>query len=279
MSRIPAELRSWFFGAADPAPAQSARADDGAIVVLRATERTPANERDPGREAVESDFTIDYVLARVLRDAGVEQWSGSIHDLNDRFGFSNFVLDPGGGGMLIRKQLALSRQIVGGAEVTRIPIVTRDSTDVVQGQFILTMYQRAAAGIDQTWTGLQGDDVLKDYTHAAFKQALDGGLPAFPKPLEEWTKEEFRGLGPEQVWTLKNLDAGRAQLLKIVQLTNPDGAPMFTTRNARQFKSSGRDDIAMAIIYAYLAFVVWLRMGGAAQEGGGLGDEDHGMGW
>lgn len=273
--------RSWFFLAADPAPAQSAKADDGALVILRAEAGAEMLE-DPEREAVPGDFELGFVYARKLRNAGVRQWSGVIHALHDRFSFANIVLDSGagGGGGMIRKELASSRQLYVHEEVERVPIVTRDSVDVVQGQFLLTLAKCLDPGVAALWPGLGGTDVLNDYLHANLKEALDHALLAFPKPRAEWSGVEWGALTVEQQWTVMNLDEARAQLARIVLLTKPDGTPLFTSRNARRFQSSGKDDLAMGCAYAYLAFLVWLKLGGAAGEGGGgLAESDYGDGW
>lgn len=251
---------SWryhYFGAADPAPAQTAEADNGAVAVIRAVDLRPDSDRD--RRAVESDFRLDFVYARVIRNVSTRQWAGFIHRLHDNFGLSGFVLDPGGAGLMIRKDLAEPRQLIDNQEVMRMPIVTRDDSTVVEGRFILTMFRPKDPGIERVWKDCTSSDLLNDFAHAGFKQAMDGRHVTWPRPAKEWIREDVHGWGEEMHWCLKNLDAMRRELVKVTVVTDADGRVQFTRNNARQFVARGRKDIAYAGLYCYVAFRVWLE--------------------
>lgn len=266
------------FGGGDPAPAQTAGADDGVIVVLAAQDRRPQEVREsPGREAVPSDFRLFYPYARVIRDASPREWSGLIHRLNDNFGFNNFALDPGGGGLGIRKELASTRQLIEGVECDRVPLVTRDDVGVVEGRFILTLVSRRDPGIQALWPSLLGDDVLKSQLHTEMYQALHAGLLTLPPKQDDVPRARREAWPDEKRWALSNLEAGVKQLGRVTVITNHDGTQVTTKNGVRKFATTGRDDIAMALIYAYIAFLVWLRMGGAAGEEDGSGSESDEM--
>jgi hypothetical protein len=50
-----------------------------------------------------------------------------------------------------------------------------------------------------------------------------------------------------------------------------DGTFAFTKRNARQFSARGRKDLAYALMYARVAFLVWLKSGEDASQFEGEG--------
>lgn len=259
-------MRRFYFLGVDPAPSQGAKSDDGAIVVLRATPREwVGEESEEGMVRQPSDFFLDFVHARRVRGASAREWSGLIQRDHDRFGLTKICMDPGGGGLLIRRELAEQRQLVEGQEVLRTPIVTEDETRVVVGFFKLVLFKRGDPGIDRVWAGLAGDDVLVDMAHAEFREAIDAGLVAFPAPPEEWDRQSMALWPEEKVWALRNLAAVVSQLQAVVVATRDDGSYLFTRRNARQFSSRKKKDLAYAALYAYVAFLCWLRGDGVEE--------------
>jgi hypothetical protein len=290
----------FFFEGIDPAPSDQQRSDWGALVEGVAIPRiyepsagaAPKRKRDWEFSSNPSDWYFGYVCARVLtvrEKASCRQWSGIIHERHRRFGFEKMLMDPGGGGILVQRELRAPKQLLEGVETEVTPIA--DQVDgpklVARAHFILHMFKRGDPGVEQVWPdpsgsgkSLAGDELLKDAMMSSFKEALDSTAVAFPGPVAEWMAEkrtEVERWGEERSWALKNLDAATVQLKNILVATREDGSHLFTKRGAHIFQSLTRDDIAMAAMLCYGAFLIWLRTdewrwkGNRADRGGFMG--------
>lgn len=268
----------YYFCGFDTAPAQSARADDGAIVVLRATPRHEAEEGALSERA--DDYAESALYARKIRNASARQWSGFLHLLDERFGgFSMIVGDPGGGGLFIRKELGSSRQLIENAERECTPIVTPDDPNApVVAKYTLRLFKRGDTGIESVWPKLAGDDVLNDAAHGALREAIEHGHVVLPPDAREWKRDQVAGWSEERQFALRNLSEMAAQLVNITVATKDDGTYAFTKHNVRMFSARGRKDLAYAFMYAHVAFLIWLRQVGQEEMYGG-GDDSMTMSW
>jgi hypothetical protein len=249
----------------DPAPSESHKSDDGAIVLGLAEPRLVGPEdRLPDNPA---DWTFYFVYARRLtwvERASARQWSGILHSLHQRFRFERLVMDPNQGGTLIKRELILPRQTINGVETDVTPI--GDQVDaprlVARGDFILHLFKRGDPGIESLWPELPGDDNLNDALYSTCKEALDHGQWGWPALYETWKderREELALWSEERVTALQELHRAAGQLQSIVVLTREDGTILFTKRNARQFSALGKKDLALASMYCYCAFLICLR--------------------
>src|ERR1035441_9105425 len=114
----------YFFEGIDPAPSESHKSDDGALVVGVATPRRPP---DPGQAPPEAaaDWFFDFIYARRRtwkEKATARQWSGIIHQHHRRFRFERICMDPNGGGVLIKRELLATKQLVNAVETEVTPI-------------------------------------------------------------------------------------------------------------------------------------------------------------
>jgi len=268
---------AYFFEGVDPAPSDSHRSDQGALVLGAATPRTQPTSSEKEEVTLSdnpADWYFDYVYARVLthrEKATSRQWSGLIHEHHRAFGLEKILMDPGagGGGIFVQRELRSPRQLIQGIETEVTPIA--DQVDgprlVARAHFILHMFKRGDPGIEMVWPGeggrsLAGDELLKDGLYSAMKEAVDGAMVAWPGPTADWYadhKAEVESWTEERRWALKNLDAATKQLGNIMVATKEDGTQLFTARGARQFSSAGRDDIALASMLCRGAFLIWLR--------------------
>ena len=269
-----------FFPGIDPAPSETHKSDDGAIVIGAACPRRPLAKDEPPPQD-EKEWWFDYCYARVFTSKermSARQWSGMIHLLDQRFGFERILMDAGagGGGIYVKRELMAPEQIINGALTTVVPICDLEEGPLLvpRGRFILHMFKRGDPGVDSVWPdpsgsgkSLAGDELLKDALYSSYKTALENHIPAWPPAVGELLatqREETLRWGRERLWALKNLDAGREQLMKIlVETSEKDGEEyqVITQRGARKFHSLGKDDIALAEMYAYGAFRIWLRAG------------------
>lgn len=260
----------FYFEGVDPAPSEGARSDDGACVVIRATPRNwePPNPGEESARSVlsnnEAYWERDVIYARRIRKASARQWSGILHQHHQAFGLSRMAMDPNGGGIFIKRELASGKQLIDGADREMTPIVTLDETFGDVAHFILCMFDRGDKCLKRLWPDLKGDDVLNDVAYSSLKTALDQAQFGLPVPFPEVEPKSMIGWGEDRVWALRNLTKYRGgglmeQLLNFYVMTNPDGTFLFTRNQARQFGCKGKKDFISAFMFANVAFLTWLR--------------------
>src|ERR1039458_9773403 len=176
----------FFFEGVDPAPSDSQRSDQGALVTAAATPRFEMTPETPFSE-VPGDWYFDYVYARVIthqEKLTARQWSGLVHLHHQRFGLERILMDPGsgGGGVLVARELRGPRQLIEGVEMDVVPIC--DQVDgpklVARGHFILNLFKRGDPGVESVWPNvadasksLAGDELLKDALLSSYNEGLD----------------------------------------------------------------------------------------------------------
>jgi hypothetical protein len=262
----------YYFSGVDPAPALGKRSDDGAIAIGKIWPKSP-NEKPNYFSDIPTDWNFGFVGAYRLRKMSARQWSGKIHELHSRYGFTLVAMDPGGGGAYIQMELKSHRQLILAVEREVRPLCTI-SDGLLDGLPILRMVKRGDQGVESMWPRLAGDDMVPDQMHTLFMDALETGGVLFPQPWDKRPGEEKRAIEREwaisDVWSLKNLSAGMGQLAKIRVLVNDKGEWIVTRRGAKQFDSIGKKDIAYSMCYTYLGFRMWLKAGmmGMGMDGG-----------
>ncbi len=260
-----------YFGGYDTAAAQSDRADSAAGAILRAALKQGA---DPEMIRQPSDFDLSFVYARVLRNQSARQQAGVIHHLQDRFGCSGWVLDGGGGGLFVARELRSQVQVIEGSEQTRVPLITRDDREAPLGRAIVSIFRPKDSGVSAVWPTVDSSDGINDFMHQEFRGAIEAGLIGEPPPISEMPREEAEAVSEEMRWVLRNLEAGRKEILAVTVAVREDGSELRTRNGFRQFLARGRKDIAYSKIYAYVAFLIWIALGAS---GGGEGDFGEGI--
>lgn len=259
-----------YFMGGDPAPAQGKKSDDGALAVLKAWPKTaePSNYL--------ADWQAAFVWGQRVRGARAPQWSGIIHTKHQHFNLSEILLDDGGGGQWVYPELALSRQLINGVETECTPLVVPGDDRAPMGDFIVRRFKRG--GIDELWPSntMRGDDNLWHNAHVSFQEGLEHSMIWLPVPIEDRTPEERRIIETqwelERAWALKVLSAGMTQLTEIQVATKENGEILTTRNGACTFSSTGKKDIAYAMMLAWIAFVHWLKLA-ETEFGGGDGDD------
>jgi hypothetical protein len=247
-----------FFLGADPARAENKKADDGALVTLRARPmiEDAANVRD---------FQLDFVWAYKVRKADARQWSGIIHRKHSHFQFTRICMDPGGGGIWIKPELMKQKQLIREEEVDCLPIASLEDEieSMVVGQFILSMFKMKDKRIAKLWgqNQFRMPENLVDYAQSEFKEAFEIGAIGLPPKVKDRESGWSDTWSEERVWSNKLLDLCSRQLSKIAVQTNEDGSTYFNQNSARLFSGRGRKDFAYAAMFAFVAFLSWLKDG------------------
>lgn len=273
-----------FFAGVDPAPAQSARNDDGSISILAVR---PIQAKEEGRRQKEeewgraafsdspADYDCSFCYLKRLRNADATEWSAILHGLHRNFAITKMLMDMGasGGGLYIKKELAKPRQKIDGVSTECTPILSLEDLGV-RGHFMLHAFKRKDPGIERLFAGMAGDDVLLDMAHTEMQTAIRKGLMKWPKLYKEWTQPELIGFGEENIWSLRNLAVSVEQFANMGVAMNEDKTTYDLTKNgARQFSAvKGRKDHMMSMMFAWISFLIWLRFDAGA--GGEQNDED-----
>ena len=150
-----------------------------------------------------------------------------------------------------------------GGETDVMPIASQDDLERTGAnvQILLTMFRRRDPGIQYLRPHLAGDDNLYEAMHNVFQEAVTYMTVTWPVAYNDRDPRTMDGWPEEKRWALKTLDAARHQLVDIQVATNGDGTYALTGHSAKQFSAGGKKDLAYACIYAYVRFLVWLKMG------------------
>jgi hypothetical protein len=270
-----------YFLGYDPAPAQKKSADDAGLVTLRVRPR-PGLAGPPSSNV--GDWLAEFVWAYRMRGevkrndqdgvlfaSTTRQMSGRVHTCHRQFGMSGILMDHAGGGNLVMPELNKSRQILNGVETEVTPIACPDDVTVANATFILNMFMRRDGGVAQLWPLLVGDDGLYEAMHIVFQEAVEHANVSWPVPFNERPGDATKDWSAEKRWALINLDEMRRQLVNIHAATNDDGTWQLSKNCAKSFSAVGKKDLAYAGIFAFVRFLIWLKMGefefGREQEG------------
>lgn len=261
---------SWFVAGADFAQSSNPRACEGGVIILGARLRPEAARRRADERRADrvtgleplTDYHVAPVFGRRYKGIGPRQYSGVLHDLHRRFDLSALMIDPGagGGGPTVQRELRNTEQVIGNQTVPCVPIVTLNDPDApVVCTRNLMLFSRGEPALDLLWRALKGDDLLLDAAHKALRDALDRRELLLPPDPREWDPADFKALSSESRESLSVIHAALNQLLHLAALTDNEGHLLMTRNNAVQIVGGGRKDLAMTLLYAFVALLAWLR--------------------
>ena len=254
--------RARYFLGVDPAKADTKKADDGALVALRAIPMVSENNTDP------RTFDLSFCYAYKVRGANVDQWSALVHRKHIHFQFTGICMDSGGGGIWIEPKLKDENQIIRGVPMKVRPIATVEDEEgmMVAADFIMSMFRPRDTRVSQCWPNVNNmrSENLVDFAHQEFIEALRMGI-AIPPPMSKLEAEKTKNWNEEKRWAselVSGVKAGiGAQLMQICVQTNDDGSTFYTkgVLPARVFSSKVKKDFAYAALMAYCRFLMWVR--------------------
>lgn len=260
----------------DTAPGASIKSDWCAGTVLRVVELTKSLrlfEKARGMHPLDANFVhngrafnVSATFGHFFRNVDAPQISGFIHFLHRVFGFSRIVLDPGGGGAWVAKELRKPDQLVNGAQMKVSPICTRDEAIQSGFQPILCFFKRGSEldhAVEPQF--LVSDDGFLSAFHASYRQAWESGQIQWPELAENRGAAEMRGWNEAQAWAQKALDTTFKQLCSVRQAMDGD-RPLVSKRGFPLFMAIGKKDGAYSSLYAFAAFeLLFMSIGAEAQ--------------
>lgn len=269
--------RAYYFLGVDPARAASDKADDGAMVVLRAV--------PIGNQLCPTDtraYKLSFCYAHLVRKADARQWAAIIHRKHQHFGFTGICMDGGGGGIWVQPELAKTEQLIRGTNTICWPIASLEDEEntLVAADFILSMFRPGDPSIKRTWSNVPNlkFESLTEIAHIEFRDGLTQGI-AFPQPYTSWPRTEVEKWSDEKrcaIELVSGLKRGiGTQLMQIFVVLDDQGQVLLSKQTqSKKFASKSRKDFAYAAMYAYMKFKMWVATGAEEIH---ISDEDAEM--
>lgn len=240
----------------DIAPGQSMKSDSSAFVNLRIVELLQAGLRLPCNFQIGThEYNLAYTFASFLYDKSAGETSAFIHKLHRLLAFSRIVLDPGGGGIWVYRELKRAVQELDGTRFTVTPLCTIDESVTSDKQPIVNYFKRnggfdALPFIEPRM--LTGDDGFLEACHQNYREAWEVPMMHWPARLQDRAPAEVQGWSQEQLDAQGFLDKTLEQLENVTQLTNDEGKPLISKRGFKLFGARGKKDGPYASLYAWI---------------------------
>lgn len=246
----------------DSAPGSNAKADLNAGVVWAA---------DPLPETTRETLGVLRILGRAWRvwpcwavqvlGRDVGQLSGIIHRIDQRFGCSRIVADPGGGGLWVQKELWKKTQHFDGMDQQVTGICTPETSPLYpQARPILCLFSRGSIDLNPVWQEDRfrgSDEGIIEAIHRLAQGYFENGAISWPAPREGRPAVDFALMEAEQRAALAALTATFQQFLTIKVVVDANGAPAMTRRGFLRFTAEGKKkkDLAYAALYGLAALL------------------------
>lgn len=246
-------------------------ADDFSVTVLR----VPDGMRLP-KESMDATVAV-HAFTRRYNNISSKNAAGVIHEIDQAFGLSMIMYDPGGGGLFVKDDLKSPEQSIKGVDQAVVPLIEMQDNSGTIGRRILVPFKRGQFHIDLMWGKMSSDSVLVNMMHSKFKAAMEAELKRImlAPPWEgwdqfggnrEWDPDSMRELlskhqGMSELNRAKaEMDLAVSQLIQVDVERDENGVPKVDRHNMMRFGSKFKKDSAYSLIYAYTVFLVWCHM-------------------
>jgi hypothetical protein len=234
----------------DAAPGQGNKADSCFIEVWRILQVAPSANWTWFDGA--KYWRVGPCYAHTFKNVSSRQYAGLIHGLHMRFAFSRVVLDPGGGGAWVYKDLMEREQIIENAKVQVTPLCTRDEPLQADKQPIVIMFKRGSE-LDTLWAPhfLRSDEGLIEAAHRAHRESIEAREYAIPQLAQNRARAEMAAMLPGETWAQRCMDTIFQQTIQVTEKVDNEGRPIVSARGFKMFGSKIKKDGAYARLYAY----------------------------
>lgn len=247
----------------DIAPGQSTKSDSSAFTNLRMVELKKAGLKLACNYQLGArEFNLAYTFCSFLRDRSAGETSAFIHRLHRIFAFSRLVLDPGGGGMWVYKELKKAMQELDGDRFAVTPLCTIEEPVTSDKQPIVHYFKRGGAFDHLPFIEprmLTGDDGFLEACHQNFREAWEVPTLHWPARMQDRAPAEIKGWSQEQIDAQSFLDTTLSQLANVTQLTNDEGKPLISRRGFKMFGSRDKKDGPYSALYAWIGGQLYLH--------------------
>lgn len=246
----------------DVAPGQSINADSCAVANCRIIEIGERSTLQPTHyhPLTRVPFHISFPFAHMMRDVSSGQVSGFIHLLHRIYSYSGIMLDPGGGGLWIYKDLKNPLQMINNVQTQVVPLCTAEEPLQMDKQAVVVFFKRGPQLnplFQQQF--MVSDDGFLDACHRRFREAWEAPQFVWPQRLEHRAPAQVRGFSHQELWAHRYLDLAMDQLSRVRQAVKADGTPDLTSRGFARFESPKKKDLAYAVFYSFIAAVRWMH--------------------
>jgi hypothetical protein len=182
------------------------------------------------------------------------------------------VLDPGGGGQWVYKELRKPEQTfveMGWLERRVLPLCEPGETAVADKQPIIHFFKRGEIFDRLSFVNrhqLVGDDGFLSAIHQRYQAAWYAREILYPLGLGERPPEAAKQWEPDMVEAQRTLDKGLVQLSRVRQVTNSEGEPVVSRRGFPLFEAKGKKDIAYSGLFAFAGAMAWIERHEEARE-------------
>lgn len=266
----------------DTAPGSSQKSDFSGGVTWRArpVPESKVKSVDGLMEFGGEYFTVAPVHALVLHGRGGPECSGVVHKLDDRFSYAKIMMDPGGGGAWIYKEMVKSEQLIDGQRVERHGLCEMaDQAVYPTARPIVASFKRGNPEIrevfDRRW--MTSDEGIIEAGHREMMRALSTSRLMLPAEFGEHPVAVRRNMSDAEIQVLETLERFLKELSGISVVTK-DKKPVITSKGFMKFHSKkGKKDIAMAGMYGFTALLAVLREMTGFEMGKREGEDCIGM--
>lgn len=266
----------------DTASSGGMRADWNAGFVWGAAPATARQMGQPGVMPLGDKYWNIFAAAAVgAIDKSGPECSGIIHTVNRILPLARLVMDGGGGGQMVKKELWRSTQLIDGALQTG---VTGLCDWGLAHQFpgcrgIIQEFTPNAPRIRHVWDDnfAASFDGIIENMHRMMRSAFENRTLLWPMTMQE------RGPAHTARWERRRremlawMDVAYSQFGTVRFRTEKDGRPHMTRNGFHSFEAKGRrkKDFAYAACYGFIALISLLTDPDFADDDGG---DDDGAG-
>jgi hypothetical protein len=206
-------------------------------------------------------YRIAPVWAMQVKGRTAGELAGIIHRAHQRFGFRRIVIDPGGGGLWVQKELWKEEQFFDGRTQKVTGLCTPETSHIYpQALPVLVPFARGSADLAVVW----GEDRFRisdegpiEAIHRIAQGMFASGSVLWPQVVDDRPDADLATMDPEQRQALAALSLCLSQFLSIKVVVGADLAPRITKRGFLTFTAEGKKkkDLAYAALYGLTALL------------------------
>ena len=235
----------------------ASRGDDATGAIIKLGDGTKSNPHE-------------LVYVHVCESLGADDIARDIHFLDNKFKMELIGLDPGGGGQEVTRSLAKSELKFDDVTIRPEPIVPIDyerPEDIMKPKLVLIstatdLIKEYYITSDSERSILKTGDFLNNAIHSNAQRLIRNGGVVFPSMYTSYTLVNMLNKGEissDEYDEMMTMETAIKQLVNIRYETR-GGVPVKTANGLYRYTSTGRKDMAYAIIYALFIAEIYVSL-------------------